>query len=131
MTTPTPDRPDRRAAKPARIQRKRTAGWRMPSGARYVGRPTRFGNPFRVVYRPSTGGWHAEHDTGGSVGTWPNRTGAAEFAVESHRQYLRDHPDLVARIRRELPGLDLACWCALGDPCHVDTLLAVAAGEAP
>lgn len=31
---------------PQRIQRKRAAGWRMPEGAVYVGRPTRWGNPF-------------------------------------------------------------------------------------
>lgn len=31
---------------PVRIQRKRTKGWRMPEGAVYVGRPTKWGNPF-------------------------------------------------------------------------------------
>ena len=35
-----------------RIQRKRTKGWRMPEGAVYVGRPTRWGNPF-----PISGSW--------------------------------------------------------------------------
>lgn len=34
--------------RPRRIQRKRTKGWRMPDGAIYVGRPTKWGNPFRV-----------------------------------------------------------------------------------
>jgi hypothetical protein len=29
-------------------------------------------------------------------------------------------------VRRELTGKDLACWCPLGEPCHVDVLLAVA-----
>ena len=33
---------------PVRIQRKRTAGWRMPEGAVYVGRPSKWGNPFKV-----------------------------------------------------------------------------------
>ncbi len=32
-------------ARPARIQRSRAKGWRMPEGAIYVGRPTRWGNP--------------------------------------------------------------------------------------
>lgn len=32
--------------KPQRIQRKRAKGWRMPEGAVYVGRPTKWGNPF-------------------------------------------------------------------------------------
>lgn len=36
---------------PRRIQRKRTAGWRMPDGAVYVGRPTRWGNPFKLGHR--------------------------------------------------------------------------------
>ncbi|AMS02813.1 hypothetical protein SEA_YEEZY_68 [Gordonia phage Yeezy] len=33
---------------PQRIQRRRTKGWRMPEGAVYVGRPTRWGNPFAL-----------------------------------------------------------------------------------
>ena len=40
---------------PQRIQRKRTKGWRTPlcscgcgKPARYVGRPTKWGNPFRL-----------------------------------------------------------------------------------
>ena len=37
---------------PERIQRRRTRGWRMPVRAVYVGRPTRWGNPFdwRDIY---------------------------------------------------------------------------------
>ena len=34
---------------PKRIQRKRTAGWRMPENTVYVGRPTRWGNPYPVT----------------------------------------------------------------------------------
>lgn len=37
---------------PERIQRSRKKGWRMPEGAIYVGRPSRWGNPF-----PWKGGW--------------------------------------------------------------------------
>lgn len=33
---------------PKRIQRKRTKGWKMPEGAVYVGRPSEWGNPYRV-----------------------------------------------------------------------------------
>ena len=39
---------------PRRIQRKRTAGWTMPCNTIYVGRPTKFGNPF--VYRNESHG---------------------------------------------------------------------------
>jgi hypothetical protein len=38
---------------PKRIQRRRVAGWRMPAGAVYVGRPSKWGNPFG--YRDYTG----------------------------------------------------------------------------
>lgn len=34
---------------PRRIQRLRAKGWRMPPSAVYVGRPTRWGNPFRLL----------------------------------------------------------------------------------
>lgn len=33
---------------PVRVQRKRTKGWRMPEGAVYVGRGSRWGNPYRI-----------------------------------------------------------------------------------
>lgn len=35
---------------PRRIQRKRSKGWRMPENTVYVGRPGRFGNPFRPMF---------------------------------------------------------------------------------
>lgn len=34
-------------ATPTRIQRQRTKGWRAPEGSVYVGRPSRWGNPFK------------------------------------------------------------------------------------
>lgn len=36
---------------PRRIQRQRTKGWRMPEGAVYVGRPSRWGNSFAYLTR--------------------------------------------------------------------------------
>jgi hypothetical protein len=33
---------------PQRIQRKRTKGWKMPPGAVYVGRPTKWGNENKI-----------------------------------------------------------------------------------
>lgn len=32
-----------------RVQRKRTKGWRTPPNTKYVGRGTKFGNPYRVT----------------------------------------------------------------------------------
>lgn len=72
---------------PERIQRRRVAGWRMPEGAVYVGRPTKWGNPFGYRTRqglarvPAVDGspWEYEgrisaagtrHDVFHANGTW-------------------------------------------------------------
>lgn len=89
-----------------RIQRRRCRGWRMPPDATYVGRPTRWGNPFPV----------GEH-------------GAAE-ACRLFEQHLLERPGLVAAGRRELAGRRLACWCRLDQPCHADVWLRLVSGSA-
>ena len=45
--------------KPERIQRRRTKGWRMPKNCVYVGRPSKFGNPFEgwMIAKLSTKGF--------------------------------------------------------------------------
>lgn len=88
-----------------RIQRKRTNGWKMPEGAVYVGRPTIWGNPFKLV-RPDL------------------RT----LIVESYWHLLnqKKKSDFRRKIQRELRGKDLVCWCKLSDPCHADVLLEIA-----
>jgi len=94
---------------PVRIQRQRTRGWRMPAGAVYVGRPTKYGNPF-----PAS-------DTS---------TQARQEAVRRYRDWLAGQPALIRTARRELAGRNLACWCPLTKPCHADVLLPIARGEA-
>lgn len=89
----------RRAAQ--RIQRKRTKGWRMPDNAIYVGRPTKWGNPYSVGY---------DGDTRKDV-------------VILYREHLKYDPELVKAAKRELVGKDLACWCSLDQACHADVLL--------
>jgi len=94
-----------------RIQRRRTRGWTMPPGARYIGRPSRWGNPFRV----------------GAA------NGSAARCKALYRHYMRqlreDDPDRYRALLEPLRGKDLACWCALTDddgnpvPCHGDVLL--------
>jgi hypothetical protein len=99
---------------PERIQRKRTAGWRMPEGAVYVGRPTEWGNPY--TFRPV---WLADEyrDLRDPAGL-----------VAAYRALVTDTPAYVARARTVLAGRDLACWCPLDQPCHADVLLEVANG---
>lgn len=94
---------------PKRIQRKRSKGWRMPEDAVYVGRPTKFGNPYRV-----------------------GRNMPASDCVQFYREWLQgkrynqNTPN--ALDVESLRGKDLACWCPLGQPCHADVLLELANG---
>lgn len=98
---------------PRRLQMKRTAGWRKPAGAAYVGRPSPYGNPFTFA---------------NSAPIHPAVRFAAEVAPLLDLAPLR--------------GRDLLCWCRLcpahaaGRPfgtdceacatCHADTLLELA-----
>jgi hypothetical protein len=93
-------------------------GWRMPPGAVYVGRPTRWGNPFRPGHADqalSGDGWVVKSI--GIAGT----EGRAE-AVAAFRDWIAT----VDIDFSELRGRDLACWCALDQPCHADVLLELA-----
>lgn len=78
----------------------------MPEGAVYVGRPTRWGNPWNV----------------GSIAT---RGGEFVFmtADDAVGRFRKNQFDLMRAARRELRGKDLACWCPLDQPCHADVLL--------
>ena len=99
---------------PKRIQRKRTKGFKLPPSCVYVGRPTIFGNPFRLPSdRPPINGTDM-------------RCYTREDAIEAYKSHLRERPLLVAHIRGALQGKDLACWCPLDQPCHADVLLELA-----
>ena len=108
---------------PERIQRKRTKGWRAPlcgcgcgKPARYVGRPSKYGNPYGVsgettaliatrLFRDML-----NRAPTGDTGTGWGHPGETVFDT----------------IRRELGGHDLTCWCPLQSPCHADELLRIA-----
>lgn len=77
----------------------------LPSGAVYIGRPSKWGNPYQI----------------GSDG---NRAAV----IKKFETYLTERPDLRDQARIELRGRDLVCWCA-PLPCHGDVLLRVANQE--
>lgn len=122
---------------PTRVQRTRKAGQPgIPAGAVYVGRPTRWGNPSRVIR--SGGGWAVEYDhdgkQGGVVGTFTDVREARRFATDAYREHLKAHPELAEVARREFAGRDLACWCPLPQPgepdhCHAAVLLQAVAEQ--
>ena len=76
----------------------------MPTGAIYIGRGSRWGNPFRI-------------------GPDANRADV----VAKHEAWLRGRHDLLRAIG-ELRGHDLVCFCAPA-PCHGDLLLRLANGS--
>ncbi len=98
---------------PKRIQRKRTKGWKMPTGTVSVTRPGRYGNPYVAGQ---------ENDMGQVV--------TLDMCLEYFRFYLhRKYPgSLLTEFLAPLRGKDLACWCPLDSKCHADVLLELANG---
>jgi Domain of unknown function (DUF4326) len=72
----------------------------IPCGAVYVGRPSRYGNPFVI-----------------------GRDGSRVDVIQRYAETVSDRLGL-AEIEA-LRGHDLVCWCA-PQPCHADVLLALA-----
>ena len=76
----------------------------MPYNAKYVGRPTIFGNAFRIS---------SERD--------------AQRCVDAYRKWIH-HPAqtrILNAAKELLKGKDLACFCPLDQPCHADVLLEI------
>lgn len=111
---------------PVRVQRKRTKGWKMPPNTVYVGRPTTWGNPFRV----------GEHgDAAECVKLYrdcilgdiqPGQMNGAQLDAADEAW-----PDCFAMPCQNtakifLRGKNLACFCPLDQPCHADILLQLA-----
>ena len=75
----------------------------MPPNTVYVGRPSRWGNPFKI-------GVHGDR----------------EEVLRKYRiwieQKLSQDPDFLTPLRSK----NLACFCKLTEPCHADILLELA-----
>ncbi|MFJ6073661.1 DUF4326 domain-containing protein [Streptomyces sp. NPDC093065] len=126
---------DHLTEQPRRIQRRRTKGWRAPDGAVYVGRGTRWGNPYALK---RCGPTHAVVDsrTGDVIFGSTNETEARRVSVVWFRAWLSSQPELRATVAEELQGRDLMCWCPLpadGQPdhCHAAVLLELANRPTP
>lgn len=85
----------------ARVLNKRVSG--VPAGAVYIGRPSKWGNPFVI-----------------------GRDGSREDVIAKYREYVLGNKALMAALH-ELRGKDLVCWCA-PCACHGDVLLELANG---
>lgn len=85
----------------ARVLNKRRDG--QPPGAVYVGRPSKWGNPFVI-----------------------GRDGLREEVIRRYEQWLHES-GMIAHVH-ELRGRDLVCWC-VPEPWRGDVLMRLAAGR--
>lgn len=76
-----------------------------PPTAIYIGRPTKWGNPFVI-----------------------GKDGTREEVIRKYEDYLQNSPELLVQIQSELRGKDLICFC-YPNACHGDVLLKIANGE--
>lgn len=78
-----------------------------PKDAVYVGRPSKWGNPFKI----------------GDYDNVTHKPMNRKKVIEKYRFYIMCNADPleIAKLR----GKDLVCWCA-PEPCHADILLELA-----
>lgn len=100
-----------------RVLNKRTD--QIPPDAVYVGRPSRWGNPFKM------------NDPLLPAGL--SRVGKRRAVITEFRCYLVRDTKMLEAVRQELLGKDLVCWCHTWDGtgdnpnyCHADILLEIA-----
>ncbi len=115
---------------PKRVQRKRTAGWKMPENTVYVGRPTEWGNPFTIKRVDSSDPWKfAVYSLNGNCrGRYTKIEYAKLRAVQLFQWEVEDTLKASPDFLKPLAGKNLACWCRLDHPCHCDVLLELANG---
>lgn len=78
---------------------------RTSATSTYIGRPSKFGNPFVI-----------------------GRDGSRADVIAKFEAWFRNKPELVEAAKRELRGRDLECFCA-PLACHGDVLLRIANEE--
>lgn len=111
---------------PKRIQiRLRKEIKTLPKGTVYCGRPTEYGNPYKPAdyIKPVEAmlGTKADERDHAIVMRL-----ARLYCLLDYKAYLDHRPDLMERMRQQLRGKDLACFCSLDAECHVDVILMIA-----
>lgn len=107
---------------PVRIQRLRTKGWKMPPNTVYVGRPTKWGNPFTIEAAKEAGYQFPRRMAVLAFDDWLRGAPWACGCLDDHEDKRRE----ILRSISELRGKSLACFCPLDAPCHADVLLRIA-----
>lgn len=97
----------------------------MPPNTVSVTRPGRHGNPYFPGCGRGRGFFDnetmlpAEHDV-------RDRRVQVKWFEELMKQRRQEDPEAFEEYIAPLRGRDLACWCALDQPCHADVLLELA-----
>ena len=68
----------------------------------YIGRPSKWGNPFRI-----------------------GKDGSREHVIQKYRDWILANSNLMAQLPLELKGKTLGCWCK-PNACHGDVLAELA-----
>jgi len=74
----------------------------VPEGSVYIGRPSKWGNPFSI-----------------------GKDGTREEVIAKYLGWILTHPEKMEDAQRELQGQNLVCFCA-PKACHGDILLRIA-----
>lgn len=75
----------------------KTVGLHLPN-AIYVGRPSPYGNPFKAGI-----------------------DGTRSEVIQKYEDWLLQQPELLAKVKTELRGKHLICWC-FPKQCHAEVL---------
>lgn len=75
---------------------------KAPKDAVYIGRPSKWGNPFSI-----------------------GKDGTRDEVIAKYEQWVQTQPQLLADIKAELRGKDLVCFCA-PLKCHGDVIIKLA-----
>ena len=102
-------------APPRRYQRQRNVSADIPADAKYVGRPTKWGNPYKIG-EPYPDGDPVELQ----------HPATRQDVVDLFEGYMAGLHIAKPPNASELRGKDLVCWCPLDQPCHADVLLEIA-----
>ena len=80
----------------------RVVHWKNEPHDVYIGRPSKWGNPFKI-----------------------GRDGSRQEVIQKYRDMIIVNTELIQQIPIELKGKTLGCWCK-PDPCHGDVLAELA-----
>lgn len=140
---------DKITTSPTRIQRSRQHKQVSPNELPivYVGRGSRWGNPFRVI-KHSDGKWTIKTDGTDNCNElviknchyiYNTKNEAVIDAIECYKKWLLPYNYdkdstfelyqsmcVLEDIKVNLRGKNLSCWCRIGDKCHADFLLELA-----